>query len=64
MIDVSCSNNKSQRIKDQSKSANRLLLLNITDGVMELKAMEYNQITTFNLHLEPGAKVIEIVSFV
>lgn len=40
-------------------STNRLLLLDITDGVIELKAMEYNQITTFNLNLEPGTKVIE-----
>lgn len=39
--------------------ANRLLLLELTDGVVDFQAMEYQPVTQLNTqHLLPGTKVL------
>lgn len=51
---------RSQDIRDEKSSqppCNRLLLLNVTDGVIELQAMEYKQIPLLSLSTKPGVKV-------
>lgn len=62
MIDVGCSahNKLKDQIADKSfhVSGKRLLLLDITDGVTELKAMEYEHIFLLDSKIKPGAKVM------
>lgn len=45
--------------KNSEPKGNRLLLLELTDGVMDLQAMEYQPVAQLNpAQLLPGAKVI------
>ena len=47
-----------QEKKYSEPKANRLLLLELTDGVTDLQAMEYQPLTRLNVQqLLPGAKV-------
>ncbi len=64
MIDVSCSvyskllklkNGRSENILEETDK--RLMLLNITDGEKEIKALEYQTISVFDSHIVPGSKV-------
>ena len=66
--DVNCSSYSSKTKTDyDNKSAQpigkRLLLMDVTDGVTEIQAMEYSQIPQLNSKIETGAKVKIIVIF-
>lgn len=70
MIDISCSAySKLQKINDQTCKKNsehpnnRLLLLDITDGTTEIKAMEYRPISFLDSNINPGTKVMHFAHF-
>ena len=50
--------------KNSEPKANRLLLLELTDGVLDLQAMEYQPVTQLNpTQLLPGTKVNSVLPF-
>ena len=44
--------------KHLEPSTNRLLLLDITDGMTQLKGMEYKPLPMLDSRIKPGAKVM------
>ncbi len=61
MIDVSSSAYSKRKMIKTSGVSNditkRLYFFNVTDGVSEFKAMEYQRITSFDSKIESGTKV-------